>query len=327
MDVLYVLGGLALLAAGGEALVRGAVALAERMSISPVFIGLTVVAIGTSTPELTVAIDAAMRGTPDIAIGSIVGSNLSNILLVLGLTALIQPIACEPRTVVRDGLFLLAVSFGFAMVALTGYVTVAQGAAMLGLLALYLVYSYWAETVRRVPSYARRSAEVEEYSGIPPSFLVALPAILVGLAGVIYGADLLVTGAANIARAAGISDAVIGLSLVAVGTSLPELAISALAAFRGHAGVAVGNIIGSNISNILLIVGTTAAIGGVPVAEQIGRYDVWIMVAATAAMIPVMLRGGRISRGEGMAFLVAYGLYLASIFLGLPEFVVRVLYA
>lgn len=326
MSYLLVLGGLALLAGGGEALIRGAVALATRLSISPVFIGLTVVAIGTSTPELTVAIDASLRGTPDIAIGSIVGSNISNILLVLGATALIQPIHCQPRMVFRDGLFVLAVSFALAMLALTGVITAGQGYAMLGLLVLYLVYSYWAEVVRKVPSAERRHAEVDEYRGIPPTFLVSLPAIVLGLAGVIAGADMLVTGASDIARAAGVSEAVIGLSLVAVGTSLPELAISALAAWRGHAGVAVGNIIGSNISNILLIVGTTAALGGVSVADQIARYDVWVMVAATTVMVPVMISGLKISRAEGVAFLAAYFLYIVSIFTGVPELVMATLY-
>ncbi|MEO0960914.1 MAG: hypothetical protein AAFY01_00695 [Pseudomonadota bacterium] len=141
-----------------------------------------------------------------------------------------------------------------------------------------------------------------------------------------FGADFLVEGASDIARAAGVSEAVIGLSLVAVGTSLPELAVSALAAFRGHAGVAVGNVIGSNISNLLLILGTTAVLGGAPVAEQIARYDVWIMVAATAVMVPVMVSGMRISRGEGMAFLAAYVLYIVSLFTGVPAMIMGVLY-
>ncbi len=326
MSYVLVLGGLTLLAVGGEALIRGAVALAERLSISPVFVGLTVVALGTSAPELTVAINASLAGTPDIAVGSVIGSNISNIFLVLAVTALIQPIVCEPRMVFRDGMFLLAVSFGIAMVALTGVITAGQGGAMLVLLVLYLAYSYWSEVVRKAPSAERRQAEVQEYDGIPPKFIFAIPAILAGLVGVIFGADFLVEGASDIARAAGVSEAVIGLSLVAVGTSLPELAVSALAAFRGHAGVAVGNVIGSNISNLLLILGTTAVLGGAPVAEQIGRYDVWIMVAATAIMVPVMVSGMRISRGEGMAFLGAYVLYIVSLFTGVPAMIMGVLY-
>ena len=326
MSYLLVLGGLLLLLGGGEVLVRGAVALATRLSISPVFIGLTVLAIGTSMPELTVAIDSALRGAPDIAVGSIVGSNISNILLVLGATALVQPVVCQPRMVFRDGLFLLAVSFALAMLALTGMLTAGQGLAMLVLLVLYVGYSYWAEVVRHAPSSERREAEVEEYRGIPPTFLVSIPAIVLGLAGVVAGADMLVTGASDIARTAGISEAVIGLSLVAVGTSLPELAISVLAAWRGHAGIAVGNIIGSNISNILLILGATAALGDVPIADQIARYDVWIMVAATTAMVPVMISGLKINRGEGVMFLAAYALYIGSIFTGVPQTVMEILY-
>jgi len=327
MGYLLVLAGLVLLAVGGEALIRGAVALAERLSISPVFVGLTVVALGTSAPELTVAINASLAGTPDIAVGSVIGSNISNILLVLAVTALIQPIVCQPRMVFRDGLFLLAISFGIAMVATTGIITGVQGFAMLALLALFLGYSYWSEVVHAAPSAERREAEVEEYKGIPPKFTYSIPAILAGLIGVIYGADFLVEGASEIARSFGVSEAVIGLSLVAVGTSLPELAVSALAAFRGHAGVAVGNIIGSNISNLLLILGVTAALGGAPVAEQIARYDVWIMVAATALMVPVMVSGLRVSRGEGAAFLAAYVLYIVSLYTGVPDMVMSILYS
>lgn len=326
MSYLLVLAGLVLLAAGGEALIRGAVALAERMKISPVFVGLTVVAIGTSAPELTVAVNASLAGTPDIAVGGVIGSNISNILLVLAVTALIQPIVCEPRMVFRDGMFLMAVSFAIAMVALTGAITMMQGGAMIALLMLYLAYSYWSEIVRHAPSAERREAEVDEYKGIPPNFLVAIPAVLVGLVGVIFGADFLVEGASEIARSFGVSEAVIGLSLVAIGTSLPELAVSALAAFRGHAGVAVGNVIGSNLSNLLLILGVTGLLGGAPVAEQIARYDVWVMVAATAIMVPVMVSGLRVSRAEGGAFLVAYALYIISIYTGVPEMVIGVLY-
>jgi len=330
MSYLLLVGGLLLLAGGGEALIRGAVALAARLGISPVFVGLTVVAIGTSMPELTVAINAALAGTPDIAVGSVIGSNISNILLVLAATALVQPIVVDPRMVFRDGLFLLAGSFGVAMVALTGAITAGQGTAMIVLLLLYLGFSYWAEVVRNAPSAERREAEVEEYKGIPPKFLFAIPAILIGLVGVIQGADFLVQGASEIARSFGVSEAVIGLSLVAVGTSLPELAVSILAAYRGHSGVAVGNIIGSNISNLLLILGVTGALGGaagaVPVAEQIARYDVWVMVAATAVMVPVMVSGLRISRAEGALFLTAYGLYIVSIYTGIPAWVIGVLY-
>ena len=316
MSYLLVLGGLALLVGGGEALVRGAVALGLRLSVSPVFIGLTVVAIGTSAPEFTVAIQAVLIGSPDIAVGSVVGSNIANILLILGATALIQPISCQPRMVLRDGLFLVAISFALAMLSLTGAVSTGQGLAMIALLGLYLAYCYWAETVRNAPSAELHAAEVDEYRGLPPTFVVAIPAILLGLAGVIAGADMLIDGATAIARAAGVSEAAIGLSLVAVGTSLPELAVSLLAAYRGHAGVAVGNIIGSNIANILLILGATAALGGVPIADQIARYDVWVMAAAAVLMVPVMISGLRISRWEGVAFLAAYALYVLSLFTG-----------
>lgn len=324
-DLLGVLGGLVLLVAGGEGLVRGAVALARRLGVSPVVIGLTVVAIGTSMPELTVAVDAALRGAPDIAVGSVVGSNVSNILLVLGVTALIHPVACAPRMIFRDGLFLLAVSFSLAVLAATGQLLPVQGVAMVSLLAAYVAYSYWAEAVRHAPSAELRAAEVRELGDLPPKLVFAVPAVVLGVAGVIAGADLLVTGATGIARAAGVSEAVIGLSLVAVGTSLPELATSALAAWRGHTGVAVGNIVGSNISNILLILGVTATLGGVPVADQIAAFDVWVMVAATAVLMPVMISGMQISRREGLTFVAAYALYIAALYGGAPQAVMDTL--
>ncbi len=327
MSYVMLLGGLVLLAIGGEGLVRGAVALAERLSISPVFVGLTVVAIGTSIPELAVAIDAAMKGTPDIAVGSVVGSNISNILLVLAVTALIRPIACEPRMVFRDGLFLLAITFAVAMVALTGTITTLQGGLMLLLLFLFLGYSYWSEVIHKAPSAKRRLEEVEEYQGVPDTFWAGIPSIVLGLIAVIVGADYLVEGATQIARSMGVAEAIIGLSLVAVGTSVPELAVSALAAMRGHAGVAAGNIIGSNISNLLLILGATSLLGDIPVADQIARYDVWVMMAATVVMVPVMISGRKINRREGIFFLAAYVLYVASLYTGVPQMVMGILYA
>lgn len=323
MLYLSILAGFVFLFLGGEALVRGAVALAERLHVSEVLVGLTVVALGTSAPELSVSIDAALKGNPDLAVGNVVGSNIANILLVLGVTALIHELRPETRLIMRDGLFLLAVSVALAALSLTGVLMAAQGFLFLVLLAAYVGYSYWAEEASRSPAVGRWLDEVEDYRTIPPRFIYAVPLVLAGIAGVILGAELLVAGAVGLARQWGVAEAVIGLSLIAVGTSLPELAVCGVAAFRGRGDVAVGNIIGSNISNTLGIVGVTALVAPLPVAHQIAAYDVWIMVLATLILIPLLLNGRRLSRSEAAVFVSLFVLYIASLYLGAPEFVME----
>ncbi|MBV1885559.1 MAG: calcium/sodium antiporter [Parvibaculaceae bacterium] len=322
MMYIYVLIGLAFLCVGGEVLVRAAVALAGRLNVSPVLIGLTIVAFGTSAPELTVAITAALEGQSGITVGSVVGSNISNIFLVLGVTALIQTLHPARSVILRDGIFMLAVTIAFALVCLTGAITATQGTLFLLLLASYVVFSYWADRRR---AYKRNTVDesaqsVEELKGMSQSYLVTLPLLAAGIAGVVFGADLLVEGAVAIAIQFGVSDAVIGLSLVAVGTSLPELAVSIMAAWRGRGDVAIGNILGSNIVNILGILGITSLIVDVEVPAQIVSYDVWVMLLASLVLLPVLLTGKRMVRSEGLVFVGFYGLYITSLFTGLPSF-------
>lgn len=322
MDVLSVLAGLALLFLGGEVLVRAAVAIAGRFNVSQIIVGLTIVAFGTSAPEFTVSLSAALVGQPDIAVGNVVGSNIANILLVLGVTALIQPLRPERQLVVRDGLFMFAVTIAMAALCLTGMVGSLQGALFIALLGVYIGICYWVESTNRSPVAVRHETEADEYGGLPPRLLVAFPLFLAGLAGVVLGADLLVSGATSIARALGVAEAVIGLSLVAIGTSLPELAVSAIAAYRGRGDIAVGNIIGSNIANILLIIGGTALVEPLTVTRQIAAYDAWIMVLAALVLLPVMVTGRVISRSEGAVFVIFFALYIASLYLGLPAYVI-----
>ncbi len=323
MDVLFLIVGLFLLIAGGEALVQGAVAMSTRFKIPPLLIGLTVVALGTSAPELTVAIDAALRNSPDIAIGSVVGSNIANILLVLGVVAAIQPIKATLKMVQRDGFVLLVATSVLVGLALVGVIHPATGVVLVSGFVAYTVYSYWSERVsaRRlahdtVPELA--AEEVEVHRGLSTQLYVSIPVFIAGCASVIFGADLLVDAAINLARAFGISEAVIGLTMVAIGTSLPELAISVLAALRGHSDVALGNVIGSNLSNILVILGITSFVAPIPIAGQLQYYDVWVMLAATVILIPVLLTGRNISRTEGICFLVAYVSYVLSVYLNVP---------
>lgn len=322
MAYFLVLSGFALLIAGGEIMVRGAVAIAQRLNVPPVVVGLTIVAIGTSAPELTVSIDAVLRGAPDIVTGNVVGSNLSNILLVLGIAALIKPVYAAPQLIRRDGMMMVisaALLVGFAQI---GRIEWFAGILMLGLYVGYIGYCYWAEQVRGDPSQELTIAEVEERSGAPQKLLVSIGMFLCGLIGVIFGADLLVDGAVTLARDFGLPETVIALSVVAIGTSLPELAVSVIAACKGRSDVAVGNIVGSNISNVLFILGATSLVSPIDFAEQIINFDSWFMLAVTVMLIPVLVTGTRISRKEAFFFLSLYVLYIFAIFKGWPALLI-----
>jgi len=316
-----VLSGFALLIAGGEIMVRGAVAIARRLNVPPVVVGLTIVAIGTSAPELTVSIDAVLKGAPDIATGNVVGSNLSNILLVLGAAALISPVQAAPELIRRDGMVMVgsaALLTGLAQVGVIDWIT---GAIMVSLFVVYIVYCYWAEQTKGDTGEVN-AVESEEFSGAQQGLLVASGMFLIGLAGVVYGADLLVDGSVTLAREFGVPEAVIALSVVAIGTSLPELAVSVIAAFKGRSDVAVGNIIGSNISNVLLILGVTSIVSPIDFAAQITRFDSWFMMAITILLIPVLVSGRGICRTEAVVFLSIYVLYIFAIFKGWPAVLV-----
>jgi len=328
MDVVWLLIGLALLLVGGEVLVRGAVAIADRLGIPPLIVGLTIVALGTSAPELTVAIEAALSGSPGIVTGSVIGSNIANILLVLGMTAVIQPVSASLKVVNRDGMLLVVATTFLAGMALRGAIPPFIGVLMIAAFGLYTFYSYWSERVaaRRmahdtVPELA--AEEIEAYQGVPTKLHVSIPVFIAGCASVIIGAQFLVEAAINIARFIGVSEAVIGLTMVALGTSLPELAISVIAATRGHSDVALGNVIGSNLSNILVILGVTSLFGTIPIGGQIPWFDVWIMLAATVVLIPIMVSDRSISRLEGAIFLTCYVVYIAALFIGVPYGVMR----
>jgi cation:H+ antiporter len=303
--------GLVLLLGGGEALVKGSVAAARRLGVSPLLIGLTLVGFGTSTPELVASLRATQIGAPGIAIGNVVGSNIANILLILGLAAVIFPLATTKEAFRRDGAVLIGVSMLMLAVVLLGVISRGAGLAFLGLLAAYTIYTYRAE--RRTHDAAARVHEAEAEDAMPGRELPLWAGLLLavgGIAAVVFGADLLVGAAIEIARAAGLSEAVIGLTLVAVGTSLPELVTSAMAAVRRHADVAFGNILGSNIFNILGVVGLTAAVSPLSVPPEIAAFDVWIMIAAALLLVLFAATGWRVERWEGGAFLAAYAGYL-----------------
>lgn len=298
MDILMVLLGLAALLAGGGWLVSGAVGVAARLGLSPLVIGVTLVGMGTSMPELLTSLRAAQAGAPDIALGNVIGSNIANILLILGATALVAPVAFSATIWRRDGLMLLALTaFATIWIAVEGGLGRMGGVLFLGVFVLWLVQQL------------RFGAPDED---VPDTLPVGRAALLlaVGFAGVLFGAEMLVRGAIGLARGAGISEAVIGLTVVAVGTSLPELATSLMAARAGRSDMALGNLLGSNVFNLLGILGLTAVISPLAADVRIVTVDVWVMFGAVLVLMAIGLRA-RIGRLGAGAMVLIYGGYIA----------------
>jgi cation:H+ antiporter len=307
-SILLVLGGFILLGGGGEGLVSGAVSLANRLKVPPLIIGLTIIAFGTSAPELMVSIQAAVQGQPDIAIGNIIGSNISNMLLVLGVSALIQPIIVQGKELHRDGVFMLLVTLGFCFVAFYGDITRPIAVGMVGVIVLYTIYLYQLGGDEKI------TQEVSENPLSGASIPVSLIILVLGTIAVVWGADLLVKGAVILAMEFGVSEAVIGLTVVAIGTSLPELAISVLAALRGHAALAVGNVVGSNIYNILLILGVTGLVHPIAIAPDFLKMDIWVLLGVSGVTVFLLSYQQSISRVFGGLFLAGYIIYISLLF-------------
>ncbi len=311
MIYLQVALGLVLLLGGAEFLVRGAAAIARRLGVSPLVIGMTVVAFGTSAPELVVSLNAALADAPGIAVGNIVGSNVANILLILGMTGLLRPVPPRPKPLTVDAFSLIAASLLFAALIMPGSIGRLGGLVLVIGFIGFIALTFWREMRSTDDDAAEtRAREAEQLGSVAGPSWKAWVMTIGGLAGVLIGADQLVTGGTAIAREAGVSDAVIGLTLVAIGTSLPELAASVVAGARGHAAIAIGNIVGSNLFNILLVGGTVAVVTNVPVDPQILNFDIWVMLGATALLLPCLL-GSRFGRVPGVLFLVLYVAYIA----------------
>ncbi|MGW8315197.1 MAG: calcium/sodium antiporter [Bacteroidales bacterium] len=306
---LLLLAGLLILFISGKYLVETSVVLSELLRIPRMVIGLTVVAAGTSAPELLVSVQAAFAGYPEIAIGNVVGSNISNILLVLAITAVIFPIPVPVGSVGRDWPIMMFVSLLLFAFTLNGWLVRSEGLIFVGLLALYILYSVFQ---------SKKEKEPETIPVVPPSmrWWVALLIFLASCAGLALGADLLVKNAAVIARDLGISTRVISITMVAVGTSIPELATSVIAALKKETEISVGNIIGSNIMNIILVLGVTGIIHPVRVDPEIGRFDIPWMLGTSLLLLLVMLPSirSRISRWEGILMILLYLLYIYLIF-------------
>lgn len=316
VDIISVLAGIAILIGGAELLVRGASALASRTGISSVVIGLTVVAFGTSTPELAVSLQSALDDKADLAIGNVVGSNIANVLLILGLSAAVGGGLVVAQRIVRlDVPIMVLVSVALLLMGLDGELNRLDGVI---LVVAFVVYVTWTVIAARRPDPASEAEydeglEVDKIRATSP--IVDLGLILVGLGGLVLGARFLVSGASNIASDLGVPDLVVGLTVVAIGTSMPELATSVLAALRGERDIAVGNVVGSNLFNILCVLGLSTVISprALDVSDGARTFDIPVMTAVAVACLPVFFNGYAIKRWEGSVFTgyyVAYVLYL-----------------
>lgn len=303
--------GLAGLIIGGEFLIRGAVSVANTFKISPMVIGVTLVGFGTSTPELVTSLQAALTGSPGIAIGNVVGSNIANILLILGIAAALAPVAVDPLAFRRDGSVMLAATLACVGVVLMDEIGRIAGGVFVAALIAYLTYTLWSEQQPNpTPAAAVFEAEAEAIPGPETGLLVSILLAIGGLVLLIFGARFLVMGAVDIAQMAGVSEVVIGLTVVAIGTSMPELVTSIIAVRKGQGDVALGNVLGSNVFNILGILGITAVVTPMDIPAEIIRLDIWVMLAATLVMLIFARTGWTISRREGGLFVLAYVGYL-----------------
>jgi cation:H+ antiporter len=306
--------GLVLLVGGAEVLVRGAGKLAAQFGIPPLIIGLTVVAFGTSAPETAVSVQAAINGSGDLAIGNVVGSNIANILLILGLTALIAPLIVSRQLIRLDVPIMIGASLLTFALAWDGQLDRIDGAILFGCILAYT--AFLITTGRREQAAAALDDEFNREFGLqvapkPYAWAINLALIVAGLVLLVSGSNLLVEGAVSLARALGLSELVIGLTVVAIGTSLPELATSVTAAFKGERDIAVGNIVGSNIFNLLCVLGLSALVSpdAIQVARNALQFDFPVMTAVAIACLPIFFSGYSIDRWEGGLFVTYYAIY------------------
>lgn len=312
LDFGMVAAGLVLLFLGGEGLVRGSVAIATRLGISRLVVGMVIVGFGTSAPELVVSLQAALAGSPDIALGNVIGSNIANILLILGIAALLTPLANEDGGIKREALVMLLAAAALVAALWYGELNRLIGFALLAGLAVHLTLAFLKERRSRadIAEGAAYEHEADEVTDIPLKLPIAIIATLAGLGLLVVGAELMVEGSTAIARDFGVSEAVIGLTIVAVGTSLPELATAIVAAIRRHSDVVLANIVGSNIFNVLAILGITATIAPIGVSERFLLIDGPIMLVVTLLAFVILLRARSVSRLIGGGFLASYCGYI-----------------
>lgn len=310
-DFLMIAAGLVLLFIGGEALLRGSVSIAYRMGLSKLLVGAVIIGFGTSMPEMMVSVGAALKGSPEIALGNVVGSNIANILLIIGLAAVLSPLLVSPGAVRRDVMAMMAASGALCIIAVFDIMHALTGALIALALLGYVIYCYRAD--RQATAGAPDAGGQPEEKPLNP--MLAAAGCIVGLAGLMGGAHLLVTGAVSLARGFGISEAVIGLTIVAVGTSLPELATAVVSSLRKQNELVIGNILGSNVFNILCILGVTMMVKPIAAEGRIIHTDIWIMLAVAAFLSVFLWRGIRMGKAVGFAMLAAYAAYTGWLYL------------
>jgi cation:H+ antiporter len=311
ITVALLVAGFLFLLAGGEALVRGAVAIGRSLELPPLLIGMVVVGFGTSAPELVVSVNATLEGAPALAVGNVIGSNISNVLLILASAAILKPIARPPNILMPDGLVLLGISGMVLLLGLQGTITRLQGLALVAVL-FGLISVEYLRAQKRVRIARILEEPIVLATEIPQHLLVSVLLVLTGIAGLVFGADLLVKGATQVADGLGVSKGVIGLTIIAAGTSLPELASTLVASRRGHSDVAYGNVIGSNMFNLLGVLGASAMAGDLEVPRVMIWFDGPVMLAATGLMLIFLSTGKGLSRSEGIVLLAGYLAYVTA---------------
>ncbi len=327
MTLLLFVAGLVALVAGAELLVRGASKLALSFGISPLVVGLTIVAFGTSAPEAAVSVGAVLEGKTDIAIGNVVGSNIFNVLFVLGVSALIVPLVVNLQLIRQEVPIMIGASLLLLVLALDGRLGGFDGALLFALLVAYTVFLIRQSRAESQGAQAAQASFDQAYpSATAGGWDTRLPTqlllIVVGLGLLVLGSDWLVTAAVSFAKALGVSDLIIGLTIVAAGTSMPEVATSVMAAFKGERDIAVGNVVGSSTFNIFGCIGLSALVAGdagLLVPASVLNFDIWVMCAVALACLPVFLTGREIARWEGGVFLLYYGAYMVYLVLAAQQ--------
>lgn len=312
LDILLLVVGIALLVIGGDILVRGAVSIAEKLKIPTLIIGLTIVSFGTSAPELFISVQAALAGSGGLAIGNVVGSNIANVLMVLGIPALIRATSCEEDGIGRNILVMLGITVIFMAMLAKGSLGTIDGIILLSLLALFLWDQYVSAQKLRPEARPDYHEDVPE---LPSGTLLAIALLIGGMILLPLGAWATVSSAQSIAQALGVPDEVIGLTIVAIGTSLPELAASLMAVVRGNSNVALGNVVGSNVFNIAAIMGITTLVSDLDVSWHIISFDMWAMLAASLWLGWLAYYKRRISTRSGIFMCVTYVLFMGFAFI------------
>lgn len=308
MMFLQIAGGFLLLIAGGEVVVKGAVGLSKRLGISSVVIGLTVVAYGTSAPEMVISIQSVLSNHPDIAIGNVVGSNIANILLVIGATTLVWPVVTHRRMALRDGTVMVLATALLVVFCLGGVIGLYEAMVLALLIIAYTTFTVHKAKTERVNADMVEGIEEEIAVSLPLYLSITMCAAGIGLLSI--GSDLMIDGAVLLARDYGWSEAVIGATIIAVGGSSPELITSLVAAFRRHADIGLANVVGSNIFNATAVMGVSGVIAPIPVTAHFLQVDIWVMLVVTVLFFVAMLTRKQLGRVEGVLMLLAYAAYI-----------------